>query len=366
MSFHSKERRERVMRKANCFFVAITIIAMLSAGMLSPPSAVAKAKVIHLALGSTSSTSGVYAFAVAIAAAVNKYDPGIVVTVVESGGGIDNVRRMKEGVFDWSAGSSPSLYAQVTEGLGGFKKEGPWEPPRLMFMRTVNASRVYVRADIAKREGIKTFSDLAGKKFAPGIPGTRDMTRAMDVDKYLGIRINFVPGSLADSIRTLKEGRVVGLLKGSPSDRFDAAMLECHYTTPLTVIGFTKEQADKIQENDPLNTLMETPAGAIKELPKLGSLWEMNSAIMTMSDSRMSQEVGYRIMKAVHKGWDEIGAAYSPCKGVKPIADAFKYTPPVTPSGKPYLFHAGIIQYAREIGIEVPKRLIPPEYKAPK
>jgi TRAP-type uncharacterized transport system substrate-binding protein len=107
---------------------------------------------------------------------------------------------------------------------------------------------------------------------------------------------------------------------------------------------------------------MENPTGSIRELPGVGPLWEMNSVVMTMGSSKMSQEVGYRIMKAVYKGWEEIAAAYPPCKGVNPIGDAFTYTP----TGKELFFHAGVIQYAKEMGLKVPERFIPPEYKGAK
>ena len=80
---------------------------------------------------------------------------------------------------------------------------------------------------------------------------------------------------------------------------------------------------------------------------------------MVMSSSRMSQETGYRIMKAVMKGWKEIGEAYPPSQGIHLIEDAFKQTPEV----KEVLFHAGVIQMAKELNISIPQRLIPPEYK---
>src|SRR3970040_1985799 len=202
-------------------------------------------KPVNLALGSVSSSSGVYAFAVSLSNVVRKYDPGINVTAVEGGGGFDHAKLMKQGVLDWSISGRPAVGAAVSEGAGNFKKEGPWEPVRLMFMRNVNVSRIYVRADVAKKDNIRTWADLAGKRFAPGIPGTRDMTRAMEANKLLGTGITTVPGSLADSTRGLKEGGFVGMLKGSPHDRFDTGMLETHFGTPLTVIGFSKAEADK-------------------------------------------------------------------------------------------------------------------------
>ena len=166
-------------------------------------------KRMNLSMGSTRSTSGVYAFAVGIASAIAKHDPLIVNTVVESGGSYDNAKGMKRGVFDWSSSGSPAVYSNVYDGTGKFEKEGAWKDVRLMFLRSTNIARVYVREDKAKEAGIKTWSDLTGKSFAPGIPVTRDMARGLAVDKVLGTGIKFVPSSLKDAVRALKEGRVI-------------------------------------------------------------------------------------------------------------------------------------------------------------
>lgn len=339
------------------FFTASLFLGAAHAQPSAP-----KRDLVNLSLGSVSSSSGIYAFAIAVSNVVRKHDPGLMVTAVEGGGGFDHAKLMKQGVLDWSISGSPSVAAAVSEGTDNFKKEGPWEPIRLMFMRNMNISRVYVRADVAKKENIRGWSDLSGRKFSPGIPGTRDMSRALEANKALGTGIKMVPGSMEDSMRGLKEGSLVGMLKGGPLTRMDTGMLECHYSTPLTVIGFKKEEAEKLQALDPLNTFIAAPAGAIAEMPDLGPLLEMSSPVMVMSSSKMSQEIGYRIIKAVHKGWDEIAAAYPPCRETSPIVDAFQSTP----AGKALFFHAGVIQFAKEIGLAVPERLIPPEYQGPK
>ncbi len=314
---------------------------------------------IQVFMGSTQATSGVYSFGVAVATAVAKHDPGIVVTVVESSGAYDNARRMKQGIFHWSISGSPAVYAEVRSGSGGFERYGPWEPVRMMFLRNVTVARIYVRADEARAHGIRTWSDLAGGKVGPGSPGTRDMSRLLEVDRLLGTGADFVPGSLGDAVAGLKEGRIVGLMKGSPLGSFDAAMLECHYRTPLTVVGFTQAEADSIQAADPLNTLALTPVGGVQNLPEVGGFYEMTSAAMALSSSLMPQEVGYRITKAVYEGWAEIEEAYPPARGTDPIRDAFRNTPP----GEGFYYHAGLVQYAREIGIQVPNRFVPPEYR---
>ena len=228
-----------------------TILALLL-GVRAASGWAQSPKPMNLALGSVTGSSSIYAFSVALANTVRKHDPGLNVTTVEGGGAFDHAKLIKQGVLDWSVSGGPAVVAAVREGSGNFKKEGAWEPARLMFMRNVGISRVYVRADVAKKENIRTWSDLAGKRFSPGIPGTRDMARAMDANQLLGTKIVMIPGSFDDALRRIKEGGLVGVLKGSPHDRFDTGMLEAHHGTPLTVIGFTKEQAEKLTARRPV------------------------------------------------------------------------------------------------------------------
>ena len=335
--------------------VAALLLSLFAAGSVTAQARAPKP--INIALGSVASSSGVYAFSVALSNAVRKYDPGINVTVVEGGGGFDHARLMKQGTLDWSISGSPAVVQEVRTGTDNFRKEGAWEPVRLMFMRNLNVNRIYVRADVAKKENIRTWADLKGKRISPGVPGTRDMTRILDANKLLGTGVQLVPGSLDDALKRLVEGGAIGMAKGSPLDRFDTGMLETHRTTPLTVVGFSKAEADKLIADDAFNTLGQT--SGIRELPDMGATGEMTSSVMVMSSSRMSQETGYRIMRAVTKGWDEITKAFPAAAGSKPVEDAFANTPNVAGMH----FHAGVIQYARESGINVPQRLVPPEYK---
>jgi TRAP-type uncharacterized transport system substrate-binding protein len=336
-----------------------TLLASLfSAVLLGPVATQAADTPLNLSLGSVAATSGVYAFSVGLSNTVHKMDPAINVTAVEGGGGFDHAKLMKKGVLDLSVSGSPAVAQAVANGTGGFAKEGAWEPVRLMFMRNVNVARVYVRADKAAEHGIRSWSDLKGMSFAPGTPGTRDMQRAMDANALIGDAITMLPGSLDDSTAKLKEGAVAGMLKGSPHDRFDSAMLAVHQGTPLVVVGFSPEQADALKAKDPMNTFTTTPANGIREFGESGPLLEMSSAVMVMSSSRLSQADGYRVAKAAVDGWADINAAFEPTKGLDPLVDAFKQTPKVDG----VKFHAGVIQLAVECGIAVPDYLIPAEY----
>jgi TRAP-type uncharacterized transport system substrate-binding protein len=350
------------------FSVALPRRGLLAAGavLLARPalaqSGVDLTRRVNLSLGSVAASSSVYAFAVALTAVVRKHDPAMSVTAVEGGGGFDHARLMKSRVLDFSVSGSPAVAQAVRTGTGAFQREGAWEPVRLMFMRNVNVTRLYVRADAAAQHGISGFSGLARQRMGPGVPGTRDMQRIVEANRVFNTGIVMTPASLEDTANQLRAGRIIAMGKGSPHDRFDAATQALHYQTPLTVVGFSPEQAAQLQAADPLNTFIETPKGGIRELPEVGPLHEMSSSVMVMSSSNMPQDVGYRVMRAARMGWAEINEAYAPTSGLDPILDAFRQTPEVDGLH----FHAGVVQYAKEKGIAVPARLIPPEYAGPR
>jgi TRAP-type uncharacterized transport system substrate-binding protein len=336
--------------------------AALFAAPLRAQPAVDLTRRANLALGSVAASSSVYAFAVALAAAVRRHDPALTITNVEGGGGFDHARLMRNRVLDFSVSGSPAVANAVRTGTGAFAREGAWDGVRLMFMRNVNVTRIYVRADAARQHNIRGFGDLRGHRVGPGVPGTRDMQRVVNANQVFNVGAQMAPGSLDDTTNQLRTGRIVAMGKGSPHDRFDAATLALHYQTPLTVVGFTPEQAAELQRRDPLDTFIETPRGGIRELPDVGPLLELSSSVMVMASTNMPADIGYRVTRAARLGWAEINEAFPPTQGLDPLLDAFRQTPEI----EGLFFHAGVIRFAREQGIAVPARLIPPEYDGPR
>lgn len=334
--------------------------AMMSCALVFGAATGAHAQERNIALGSVSSSSGVYPFAVSLASVITEADNGLNVTTVEGGGGFDHARLMQQGVVDFSTSGSPAVVHAVTTGTGGFETDGAWDGPRLMFMRNLNVTRIYVRQDEAEADGIDSWSDLAGRTIAPGVPGTRDMNRIMGANELLGTGIDMLPASLEDSTSRLSEGRVSAVVKGSPNDRFDPAMQAVHFGTPLSVIGFSEDEAAAIAAEDQLNTFVQTPAGGIRDIPEGGPVTEMSSPVMVMSSANLPQDVGHAMAMAVVAGWETIGEAYPAAASVHPVNDVIAQIPDIDGL---YL-HAGVVQYAMENDIEVPERLIPPEYES--
>lgn len=330
-----------------------TLAVILLAG-LSPAVAQTQAPVTNLNMGSTSSTSAVYAWCVATANVINKANVGLNVTVVESGAALDNLRKLKEGVFDFALSIDIPSAMQNYQGIDSFKGQ-PWKDVRVLFIRNVTIDRLYVRKDA----GVKTFMDLGGKKFSPGIPGASSTAYMMKFNEVLKANINFVPGTLSDSIGALQTNRIVGLQKTSPVGAMDASLIEVNLTTPISVLGFTKEDVGKITKVYPYIPFIETAKGSIAQIPAAGPMYELAPIVGAMASRELPEGVAYHIVKSYVEGLAEVAAAYPAVKGWDPVADLFKYVP----EGAEVPVHMGLAKFAKEKGIEVPKRFLPPEYK---
>lgn len=338
-------------RKINVMFVFALVLALI--GGVSANAAETRKGVVNLNMGSTSSTSAVYAWCVATANVINKANVGLNVTVVESGAALDNLRKLKAGAFDFALSIDIPSAMQMHQGIDSFKDQ-PWKDVRILFIRNVTADRLYVRKD----SGVKTFTGIGGKKFSPGIPGASSTAYIMKFNDVLKAKIDFMPGALGDSINALQAKRIVGLQKTSPLTAIDASLIEVGMTTPITAIGFTKEDTEKIRQVYPYVPFIETAKGSINQLPDAGPMYELAPIVGAMASKSLPEDVVYKIVKSYAEGLSEVAASYSAVKGWDPVADLFKYVP----EGAEVPAHAGLVRYAREKGINVPKRFIPPEY----
>jgi uncharacterized protein len=308
----------------------------------------------YLNMGSTSSTSGLYAWCVGTASVINKADNNIIATVIESGAALDNLRRVKDGAFDFALCVDSASSMQLYKGISTFEGEG-WEPIRWLFLRNAIVNRLYVRAD----SGIKTFADLAGEKFCPGFPGASSTTNFINFNEVTGTGIDLEFASLGDAIDSFKQGKIVGMQKSSGLSSLDSSLIEVNLRTPLAAIGYSEDDMKKIRAEYPYILFFETPAGSILELPNNPAIMEEGQVVGAVASSNLPEEVGYEIVKAYVEGFEEVAAAYPGIKGWDPISDAFEL---IAPGGE-IPIHAGLYKYCLEKGIEVPDRFIPPESK---
>ena len=237
---------------------AVLAAALVLSPACSPPAA-AQQKMINLNMGSTSSTSAVYAWCVATANVINKANVGLNVTVVESGAALDNLRKLKEGAFDFALSIDIPSAMQMVQGIDSFKGQ-PWKDVRVLFIRNVT-DRPALRAQ--RRGGQDLHRPCGGKKFSPGIPGRfvdrlhDEVQRGAQGQHQLRARAR----SATPSARC-RANRIVGLQKTSPVNAMDASLIEVNLTTPVTVPGFYEGRCRQDHEGLPYIPFIETAKGS--------------------------------------------------------------------------------------------------------
>lgn len=297
-------------------------------------------------IGAMSTSSGHYSFYVNAAEAINKISGNVMATVMETGGGEDNLARLGKGEIDIGHSTNISVF-EATNGIGNWKGK---EVKDLRFLWTYS----FVPTAIVVREdsGITTIKDLEGKKFNPGGRGYTTEAVVMNVLGALGVHPDYFLGSTDDAIRRMTDKEIVGFAKNMAGENVaDSAILQIAATTPIRLLSLTEEEVTKVQEKFPHYTLSRIAAGTIPNQQKDVQTVGMSSSGVTTT--RLPEDLGYAIFKSIVEGRDIIAAGYPAVKN----ADFIELT--LRSATVP--LHAGAIKYMREHGIKIPENLIPPE-----
>jgi TRAP transporter TAXI family solute receptor len=303
----------------------------------------------RLFVASTNSTSSYYTYHVAEAKYLNAKVPGVNLTVVETGGGNDNIGRIAKGELHLGLLSGGVTY-QAYHGIGDFT--GKQTPDlRYLWMYTVGARVVIV----AEQSGVTKLADLNGKPFNPGLARSateKDFKAHADI---LGIKPNYYTAGLDDAVQAIKDRRIVGLVKAQPGLSVDGSTMDLMTAVKIRPVGYSDEEIKKIQEQRPWDAFITVKKDEwAKGFDAFKTLMTVTGTGTTKS---MSEDLAYKLTRAIMEpdAADQIGAAASFVKGW----DFRKRT--LELASIP--LHVGALKYFREVGDKVPEHLIPPEAK---
>jgi len=201
-----------------------------------------------------------------------------------------------------------------------------------------------------KRTGIASTDDIHGKIVgvgpAGGTPGTY-FPRFFDL---LGINVTVRHAGISDLASQQMDGLidVIAFAAGLPV----AAAMEVEAQHPVNFFGFTEEEIAKIVEAYPYFSRYVIPAGTYEtqtEDMTTVAIWNM-----AVGHKDLPEDFVYAIVKTVHENHQYMLETHA----------AAKETLPENVVNNEFLWmHPGAIRYYREIGIEIPEHLYPPEYR---
>jgi hypothetical protein len=323
-------------------YTAIIAGILLAAGAGSTQAA------DRISYGTTALKSVHYTYAVSAAKAINQHAGDKVdVTVISTGGAVDNLSRIARGQIHMGLGTFATIY-QAYKGIGKF--EGNAQPKlRSLWVHAPSIQAWVVRED----SGIEKLADLKGKRFTPGQRGSATEQLVIQMLEALGIEPDLYRASLGDAVDAVKDNRSAGYVKAGGAKSLDGTTLELRAFTPIRLLSFNDDQIRTVQTKFPFINFTTVEEGMIEGVPKT-TLPVQVIGEFAYSDSLTDDQV-QAILTAIVDGKDIQVAAFPGIKDLDIIEDTLKLVN--------IPLHAGAVKFYRSRGATVPDRLIPPEMK---
>lgn len=318
-------------------------VSCLAVAALIGLPALASAETRQLSIGATSQASSLYAYHVAVAQLLNTELDVVNVSVVETGGGLDNMRRLSEGQVDWGMMAEPDLF-EYYKGLGPF--EGQANPDFRTFWTTTPLAYFFV---VDAESDVTSISDLDGRTFNGGGRGSGTERASFEGLGALGVEPDWFRTGMSDAITAFQDRRIVGFTKAGPPASPDSAILNAQTARDIRILNWTEEDIAKVLASFPHFDFMQ-----VEDTPYETGPMNLRVVFITMGTTKdMPEDLAYDIYKTVVENVDKVAESYGAIAGL----DIAKQT--LERAQTP--LHPGVVRYLREQGHEVPERLLPPE-----
>lgn len=341
------------MKRVIVFVLTLVLILSLTAcGSSTQPeggneSDAGKTETYNYTWSACNSSSGYYALNVAVSDVINQYVDNVNVTVMESGGGADNLKNIATGQAQFGQTSVPDIYLSQNA-LGQFEDLQPNENVRLMLSLIPNMYYFIV----SENSGINSIEDLEGAVFSPGNLSSSTERLCYTVLSALDITPDWFYASTSEAVTAMKDRRIVGFCKSGSSVTMDSSVTDVATSVDVKVLSFTKEQANKIMGMYPYYTFDTVDGGVYNQEEDIYTLASYYSYGVSKD---VPEDVVYEIVKALVENLDYLSQSYAGISDFDPVEITAKYT-----SG---YMHPGLIKYLEEQGYTVKEDQIPPEMK---
>lgn len=321
------------------------LLVLACGGLLAAPVAAQD----RIAYATTSTQSSTYTYAVAAAKAMNSVSGDkIDVTVISTGGAVDNLARMARGQVNLGLGNMAAVYQAYT-GTGRF--EGKAQPKlRALWLYQTSLQPYIVVAD----SGVETLEGLGGKPWTAGQRGSATEALVVQTMDILGIKPDYYRASLSDALTAIKNGESIGYVKAMAGRSLDSATLELATSVPIRILSFDKEQADKVLEQLPYLSFVTVAPGTVQGYDGGFTTWASSSGHYTYSDLLSDDQVA-AILTGIIDGKKIQEEVWPVFRNLDIAANTLE--------NSTIPLHAGAVKFYRSRGYTVPDRLIPPEMK---
>ncbi|MFJ8261032.1 TAXI family TRAP transporter solute-binding subunit [Rummeliibacillus sp. NPDC094406] len=267
-----------------------------------------------------------------------------------SAGSVENIQLLRNGEAKIAI-LQGLIGVQAYEGRGDSFEGRPYKDLRSISMLWSNVEHFVLMEDQVKTG---TISDIKGKSFSvgPQASGTEQSTLVMM--KGLGItKKDIKPEYLGydDAISAMRDGRLNGgsISAGVP---VSAIMDMSASGVKASVLDVTDEQLESINKLYNAWFRYVIPAGTYTGIDKeIKTIAQPNFLATT---TELDEEIVYKLTKTMYENLDEVHKVHNSANEIQ-LETAL--------NGIPIPLHKGAYRYFKEVGLEIPEKLIPPEVK---
>lgn len=319
-------------------FVRLVSAAIGVLGLLATPAFAQERMSI-----ATGSSGGVYyLWGGALAKIWSDNIEGVTFNVEATTGQVPNVKLMEAGQLEVSMYNVATAY-EAWEGIGDYSDQ-KYRKQRALFAMYPS---YYVMTSLAD-SGIDSIEDWEGKRISFGTAGGTVDVIGRNILNTLEIQpANILNSGWPDVPGQMRDGLVdaIGAIGGQPWP----PLADLETTHELVFYDFTEEQIEKLQQAYPYFVAEPLPAGAYKNQPAdYSSLAFWN---LVVASEEVSEDVAYQMTKLAVENLDTLKATHPSTAQYFDIQAVLRVSP--------IPLHPGAIKYLREIGAEIPEKLIP-------
>jgi len=312
-------------------YIVLTLAVVLVMSVALTGCAPQKTNLI-LATGGTSGTY--YPFGGSMAQIFNSKIQNMNVTAQATGASVENLKLIGQKEAELAIVQN-DMTDYAYNGTEAFK-DSKVENVRVIANLYPEVIQIVSSAD----SGIKTLTDIKGKKFSVGAPGSGVEANARQLLDVMGMTYNDFSAnylSFAESADSLKDNHIDGFLfvSGIPN----AAIQDTATTSSLNFVSIPDDVIKKLIDKYPFFTEIVIPAGTYK-----GQTADVKTVAMKatlVAGAEVPEKVIYDLTKALFENQPELASAHA--KGAELSLES-------AVNGVSVPFHPGAEKYYKEVG----------------
>lgn len=300
----------------------------------------------------TATTGGTY-YPVGVALATIAHaqlaeSEGISLTAISSAGSLENVKLLRDNQAQFALLQGPF-------GAWSWAGEGPVSRPQT-HMRSVaamwkNVEHFVLLTELTESGTMDDLNNLNGERYVLGARNSGAEQTGRFILDTLGIdyqeKMSLAYMGYGPTASAIQDGNIVGM--NIPAGAPVSAITQAYALVGdnMTILDWTQESLDRINARYPLWDWYEFPPGTYPNQDELVRTVASPNVLVTRAD--IPEEVVYNITKVI---WENLATLQEIHRATRDMRMEIA----INGLGAP--LHAGALRYYREVGLEIPERLI--------